>query len=60
MLPMLPVLPVINANFQLGIGNIGLGNISTLATFQRSNVQWWREGRPAPLSAPAVAVAVTL
>ena len=34
MLP-IPVLPMTNSNAQLEIGNIGTGNISTLATFSK-------------------------
>ena len=30
---LLPVLPISNSNLQLATGNIGIGNISTLATF---------------------------
>jgi hypothetical protein len=33
MLPVLPMLPVSILNYQLGIGDIGIGSAFTLATF---------------------------
>jgi hypothetical protein len=39
MLPILPVLPITKTNSQLGTGNIGIGNISTLATFSENPAQ---------------------